>query len=117
MTHRIYKMSFASVYPLYVAKAEKKGRKKTEVDEVVRWLTGYSQKELDAQIKSQMDFETFFAQAPKMNPARALIKGVVCGVRVEDVPEPLMREIRYLDKLVDELAKGKAMEKVLRKDS
>ena len=113
--HRIYKTSFASVYPLYVAKAEKKGRTKIEVDEVIRWLTGYNQKELEAQLKKQTDFKAFFAQAPHMNPARALIKGVVCGVRVEDVKEPTMQEIRYLDKLVDELAKGKAMEKVLRK--
>jgi hypothetical protein len=114
--HRIYTTSFASVYPLYVAKAEKKGRAKAEVDEVIRWLTGYSQTKLDAQLKKQTDFETFFAQAPKMNPARALIQGLVCGVRVEDVEEPLMREIRYLDKLIDELAKGKAMEKILRKE-
>jgi hypothetical protein len=113
--HRIYKMSFASVYPLYIAKAEKKGRTKAEVDDVVRWLTGYTRKKLEAQLKKQTDFETFFAQAPRMNPARALIKGVVCGVRVEDIKEPTMREIRYLDKLVDELAKGKAMEKILRK--
>jgi hypothetical protein len=109
-------MSFASVYPLYVAKAEKKGRAKAEVDEVIRWLTGYSQKKLEAQLKKKTDFETFFAQAPDMNPARALIKGVVCGVRVEDIKEPTMQEIRYLDKLVDELAKGKALEKVLRKE-
>jgi hypothetical protein len=114
-THRIYKMSFASVYPLYVAKIEKKGRTKSEVDEVIRWLTGYSQKKLEAQLSKKTDFETFFAQAPKMNPARALVKGLICGVRVEDIKEPLMQEIRYLDKLVDELAKGKAMEKVLRK--
>jgi hypothetical protein len=113
--HRIYKTSFASVYPLYVAKAEKKGRTKSEVDEVICWLTGYSQAKLNAQLKKKTDFEGFFAQAPKMNPLRALIKGVVCGVRVEDVEEPLMREIRYLDKLIDELAKGKAMEKTLRK--
>ena len=113
--HRIYTMSFASVYPLYVAKAEKKGRTKAEVDEVIRWLTGYSQKDIDAHIKKNTDFETFFASAKKINPARALITGVVCGVRVEEVEEPLMREIRYLDKLVDELAKGKAMEKILRK--
>ena len=112
--HRIYKTSFGSVYPLYVAKAEKKGRTKAEVDEVIRWLTGYSQKKLDAEVKKKTDFQTFFAQAPHINPSRALIKGVVCGVRVEDVKEPLMREIRYLDKLVDELAKGKAMEKILR---
>lgn len=113
--HRIYKMSFASVYPLYVAKAEKKGRTKSEVDEVISWLTGYSQAKLGAQLKKKTDFEGFFAQAPKMNPLRTLIKGVVCGVRVEEVEEPLMREIRYLDKLIDELAKGKAMENILRK--
>ncbi len=113
--HRIYTMSFASVYPLYVTKAEKKGRTKSEVDEVIRWLTGYNQKELGAQLKKQTDFETFFAQAPHLNPSRALINGVVCGVRVEDIKEPIMREIRYLDKLIDELAKGKAMEKILRK--
>jgi len=112
--HRIFRMSFASVYPLYVAKAEKKGRTKAEVDAVICWLTGYSQRELAGQVKKQTDFETFFKEAPKLNPARTLIKGVVCGVRVEDVQEPLMREIRYLDKLVDELAKGKAMEKILR---
>jgi hypothetical protein len=113
--HRIYTTSFASVYPLYVAKAEKKGRTKAEVDEVVLWLTGYSRKELDAQLEKKTDFETFFAEAPQLNPSRSLIKGVVCGVRVEDIEEPTMREIRYLDKLIDELAKGKAMEKVLRK--
>ena len=114
--HRIYKMSFARVYPLYIAKVERKGRTKAEVDEVIRWLTGYSQKKLEAEIKKQTDFETFFAQAPHMNPARALIKGLICGVRVEDIKESTMREIRYLDKLVDEIAKGKAMEKVLRKE-
>lgn len=108
-------MSFASVYPLYVAKAEKKGRTKAEVDDIVRWLTGYSQKKLGAELEKKTDFETFFAQAPRPNPSRALIKGVVCGVRVEDIEEPTMREIRYLDKLIDELAKGKAMEKILRK--
>lgn len=113
--HPIYTMSFASVYPHYIAKAEKKGRTKAEVDEILRWLTGYSQKKLDAQIDKKTDFETFFEQAPKMNPSRNLIKGVVCGVRVEEVEEPTMREIRYLDKLVDELAKGKTMEKILRK--
>lgn len=112
--HRIYTTSFASVYPLYVAKAERKGRAKSEVDTVIRWLTGYSQQELETRLEKQTDFETFFKEAPAMNPARALIKGVVCGVRVEDVEEPTMREIRYLDKLVDELAKGKAMEKILR---
>jgi hypothetical protein len=113
--HRIYTTSFASVYPHYVAKAEKKGRMKAEVDEIIRWLTGYSQKKLDAQLKKKTDFETFFAQAPRLNPSRALIKGVVCGVRVENVEEPTMREIRDLDKLIDELAKGKAMDKILRK--
>ena len=112
---RIYTMSFASVYPLYVAKAEKKGRTKTEVDEIIRWLTGYSQEELEAQLEKQTDIETFLAEAPQLNPSRALIKGVVCGVRVENIEEPTMREIRYLDKLIDELAKGKAMEKILRK--
>ena len=112
--HRIYTMSFASVYPLYVAKAEKKGRTKAEVDTIIRWLTGYSQQGLKSHLKKQTDFETFFAAAPRMNPARSLIKGVVCGVRVEEVEEPTMREIRYLDKLIDELAKGKAMEKILR---
>jgi len=114
--HRIYTTSFASVYPHYVAKAEKRGRTKPEVDEIISWLTGYRQKDLETQLKKQTDFETFFAQAPKINPARALIKGVVCGVRVEDTKEPTMREIRYLDKLIDELAKGKAMDKILRKE-
>lgn len=114
--HRIYAMSFASVYPHYVAKAEKKGRTKAEVDQIISWLTGYGQKELQAQLKKQTDFETFFAEAPKINPSRALIKGVVCGVRVEDIEEPTMREIRYLDKLIDELARGKAMDKILRKE-
>jgi hypothetical protein len=114
MTHRIYKMSFASVYPHYVAKAEKKGRTKAEVDEVIGWLTGYSKQGLEKVLADERDFEAFFAKAPAMNPDRALIKGVVCGVRVEEVEEPLMREIRYLDKLIDELAKGKKMEKVLR---
>jgi len=113
--HHIYTMSVASVYPLYVTKAEKKGRTKTEVDEIIRWLTGYSQEELEAQLEKQTDFENFFAEAPQLNPLRALIKGVVCGVRVEDIEEPIMQEIRYLDKLIDELAKGKAMDKVLRK--
>ena len=113
--HRIYTTSFASVYPLYVAKAEKKGRTKAEVDQVISWLTGYDQKELEAQLKKQTDFETFFAKAPRINPQRAMIKGVVCGVRVEEIKEPLMREIRYLDKLIDELAKGKTMDKILRK--
>ncbi|MES2439980.1 MAG: DUF2200 domain-containing protein [Verrucomicrobiota bacterium] len=112
--HKIHTTSFASVYPLYVAKAERKGREKAEVDAVICWLTGYSRHGLETQLEAQVDFETFFGQAPELNPSRALIKGVVCGVRVEDVREPVMREIRYLDKLVDELAKGKAMEKILR---
>ena len=107
--------SFASVYPLYVAKAERKGRTKADVDEILHWLTGFTQAGLDAQIAAKSDFETFFAQAPRLNPARAEITGVVCGVRVEDIAEPLMREIRYLDKLVDELAKGRPMEKILRR--
>jgi len=114
--HQIYTMSFASVYSLYVAKAEKKGRTKKEVDEIIRWLTGYSQKELGGELKKKTDFETFFAEAPRLNPSRSLITGVVCGVRVEDIKEPTMREIRYLDKLIDELAKGKTMEKILRKE-
>lgn len=113
--HRIYTTSVASVYPHYVTKAEKKGRSKSEVDEIIRWLTGYSQEEFEAQLEKQTDFETFFAEAPQPNPSRALIKGVVCGVRVEDIEQPTMQEIRYLDKLIDELAKGKAMEKILRK--
>jgi hypothetical protein len=113
--HKIYTMSFASVYPHYLTKAEKKGRTKAEVDEIITWLTGYTQDELEAQLEKQTDFETFFAVAPQLNPSRALIKGVVCGVRVEDIEEPTMREIRYLDKLIDELAKGKALEKILRK--
>ena len=112
--HRIYKTSFASVYPHYVAKAEKKGRTRAEVDEIIRWLTGYSPQGLQAVLARGTDFETFFAEAPAMNPSRALITGTVCGVRVQEVEEPLMREIRYLDKLIDELAKGKAMEKILR---
>ena len=112
---RIYTTSFASVYPHYIAKAEKKGRTKTEVDEIIRWLTGYSQPGLEARLEDQTDLETFYAEAPALNPARALIKGVICGIRVEDIQEPTMQEIRYLDKLIDELAKGKAMEKILRK--
>ncbi len=113
--HQIYTMSVAKVYPHYISKAEKKGRTKSEVDEIIRWLTGYSQEELESHLEKQTDFETFFAEAPRLNPARTLIKGVVCGVRVEDIEEPTMREIRYLDKLIDELARGKAMEKILRK--
>jgi len=108
-------MSFASVYPLYITKAEKKGRTKIEVDEIIRWLTGYSKDELEAQLEKQTDFETFFAEAPQLNPSRSLIKGLICGVRVEDIEESTMQEIRYLDKLIDELAKGKPMEKILRK--
>ena len=113
--HRIYSMSVASVYPHYVAKAEKKGRTRAEVDAIVRWLTGYSQEDLEAILRQGTDFETFFAAAPRLNPARSLITGVICGVRLEEITEPTMREIRYLDKLIDELAKGKAMEKILRK--
>ncbi len=111
---RVYAMNVAGVYPLYVAKVEKKGRTKTELNEVIRWLTGYSQQELDAQLEKQTDFQTFLTEAPQLNPARALIKGVICGVRVEDIEDPIMQGVRYLDKLVDELAKGKAMEKILR---
>ncbi len=114
--HRVYTMSFASVYPLYIAKAEKKGRTKKEVDEVICWLTGYTQKGLTEQVKNKTDFETFLRDAPKMNPLRTSVKGVVCGVRVEDIKEETMREIRYMDKLVDELAKGRTMEKILRKE-
>ena len=112
--HRIYTMSFAGVYPHYVEKAEKKDRTKEEVDEIIRWLTGYSQEELEATIENKTNFETFFAEAPKLNPSRALIKGVICGVRIEEIEDPLMKEARYMDKLIDELAKGKAMEKILR---
>lgn len=112
--HRIFTTPLASVYPHYVAKAEKKGRTKAEVDAILSWLTGYSPQELEVQLEKQTDFETFFQDAPKMNPSRALIKGTVCGVRVEEIEDPTMREIRYLDKLVDELAKGKAMDKILR---
>lgn len=112
--HRIFTTPFANVYPYLVAKAEKKGRTKAEVDTVISWLTGYTPKQLEKQLKQQTDFETFFAEAPKMNPARKLITGTICGVRVEEIEDPTMREIRYLDKLVDELAKGKPMEKVLR---
>lgn len=114
--HRIYTMTFASVYPHYVAKAERKNRTKAEVDQIICWLTGYSQKELQNVLEKETDFETFFAKAPHMNPNRKLITGVVCGIRVEEIEEPLMREIRYLDKLIDELAKGKAMDKILRSE-
>jgi hypothetical protein len=113
--HRIYTTSVASVYPHYLAKAEKKGRTKAEVDEIIRWLTGYSQRELEGQLKKETDFETFFAEAPRLNPSRTLVKGVICGVRIEDIKESTMREIRYLDKLIDELAKGRTMDKILRK--
>jgi hypothetical protein len=114
-THRIYSMSFASVYPLYIAKVEKKGRTQAEVDAVIRWLTGYTQKGLEAQISKKTTFEDFFAKAPKLNPARSLVTGVICGVRIEAIEETLMQNIRYMDKLVDELAKGRPMEKILRK--
>ncbi len=113
--HNIYAMSVAKVYPYYIEKAEKKGRTKAEVDEIIRWLTGYSQEGLESQLDKQTDFETFFAEAPQLNPSRTLIKGMICGIRVEDIEEPVMKEIRYLDKLIDELAKGKAMDKILRK--
>lgn len=113
--HRICSASLASVYPLYVAKAERKGRTKAEVDEAICWLTGHTQKTLDDQLARDASFEDFFAQAPRMNPSRSLITGLICGVRVESIQEPTMQEIRYLDKLIDELAKGRAMEKVLRK--
>ena len=112
--HRIFKTAFASVYPLYVKKAERKGRTQDDVDRVIGWLTGYDAAGLRRQIERQVDFETFFAEAPAMHPNAALIQGVVCGVRVEDVEDPLMRRIRQLDKLIDELARGKAMEKILR---
>ena len=113
--HRIYTISFASVYPHYITKAEKKGRTKAEVDQIIRWLTGYSQEGLETLLEKRTDIETFIAEAPEPNPSRTLIKGLICGIRVEDIEETTMREIRYLDKLIDELAKGKAMEKILRK--
>jgi hypothetical protein len=113
--HRIYTMIVASVYPMYVLKAEKKGRTKEEVDQIITWLTGYSQKKLEIALEKKVNFEEFFAKAPKLNPARSLISGVICGVRIEEITDPLMRELRYLDKLVDELAKGRPMEKILRK--
>lgn len=112
--HRIFTMPVAKVYPYYIAKAEKKGRTKAEVDEIICWLTGYTPKQLAKQLKDQTDFETFFAQAPKLHPKRKLITGLICGIRVEEIEDPLMRELRYMDKLIDELAKGKAMEKILR---
>ncbi len=113
---RLYAMPVASVYPAYIAKAEKKGRTRAEVDQIFRWLTGHSQASLDDQLAKKTSFEDFFARAPRLNPSRSLITGVVCGVRVEDIEEPLMREIRYLDKLIDELAKGRPMDKILRRD-
>ncbi len=112
--HRIFAMKFSKVYPMYVQKAERKDRTKDEVDEIIRWLTGYTQAGLQKQLDKEADIETFFAQAPALNPNAALIKGVVCGIRVEEIDDPLMQKIRYLDKLIDELAKGKAMEKILR---
>jgi hypothetical protein len=114
MKHRIFTTAVANVYPYYVAKAEKKGRTKSEVDAIICWLTGFSQRELEAELKTQTDFETFFKEAPKPNPLRSSVKGVICGVRIEDIKDPTMREIRYLDKLIDELAKGKPLEKILR---
>jgi hypothetical protein len=116
LKQNLYAMPFAKVYPYYIAKAERKGRTKEEVDEIIRWLTGYTQKGLETQLKNQTDFETFYTKAPHMNPSRSLITGVICGVRIEEIKDPLMREIRYLDKLIDELAKGKAMDKILRTD-
>jgi len=113
---RVYKISFASVYPHYVAKAGKKGRAKAEVDEIIRWLTGYSQGQLETVIEQRTDFEQFFGQAPALNPSRSLITGTICGVRIEQIEEPLMREIRYLDKLIDELARGRPMAKILRQE-
>jgi len=112
---KIYKMSFSKVYPLYINKAEKKGRSKSEVDEILRWLTGYSQKEIETHVEMQTDLETFIMDAINFNPLSSLIKGVVCGIRVEEVEDPIIRKIRFLDKLVDELARGKAMDKILRK--
>ncbi|MGE0646274.1 MAG: DUF2200 domain-containing protein [Nitrospira sp.] len=113
--HRIYTTSVSSVYPHYLAKAEKKGRSKAEVDEIICWLTGYDQKTLENQLNNKTDFETFFSEAPQLNPSRSLIRGMICGVRIEEIEEPTMREIRYLDKLIDELAKGRPMVKILRK--
>jgi hypothetical protein len=113
--HRIYTISFASVYPLYIAKVEKKGRTQAELDEVIHWLMGYTKKQLESQLAKKADIETFVAEAPQLNPLRKLVTGVICGVRLEEIKEPTMREIRYLDKLVDELAKGRPMEKILRK--
>lgn len=117
MSHRIYTISVASVYPLYINKAERKHRTKAEVDEIIRWLTGYSQAEFEAELARETTFETFFANAPRLNPKRTQITGIICGVRIENIEDPLMREIRYLDKLIDELAKGKPMDKILRNDA
>lgn len=114
--HNIFKTSFSTVYPLYITKVEKKGRSRAEVDMIICWLTGYSQDELKDKIEKEVDFENFFALAPALNPNRSLIQGVICGVRIEEIEDPLMREIRYMDKLIDELAKGKAMEKILRSE-
>lgn len=113
---RMYTMTVSGVYPFYIAKAEKKGRTKAEVDEITRWLTGYSQKALEQELKKETNFETFFTQAPKLNPARNLITGVICGIRVEEIEDPIIQSVRYLDKLVDELAHGRPMEKILRKE-
>lgn len=115
LKHRLYATSFAKVYPYYIAKAEKKGRTKAEIDEIIRWLTGYSEKQFEKQLERHTDFETFYTKAPKPNPKRSLIKGVICGVRVEEIKDPIMREIRYLDKLIDGLSKGKTMDNILRK--
>lgn len=112
--HRIYTISVASVYPHYIAKAEKKGRTQAEVDEIILWLTGYSAEQFAAHLDAKTNFEAFFAQAPRLNPARSLITGVICGVRIEEIEDPLMRELRYMDKLIDELAKGRPMAKILR---
>ena len=112
--HRVFTISVASVYPHYIAKAEKKGRTKAEVDEIITWLTGYSPEALQAELDAKTDFETFFAKAPALNPAREKITGLICGIRVEEIEDPLMRELRYLDKLIDELTRGKKMEKILR---
>ena len=117
MTHRVFKMSFASVYPHYVAKAEKKGRTKAEVDRIIEWLTGYGPKALAAELEAGTNFEDFYGNAPALNPNRSAIKGLICGIRVEEIEDPLMRELRYLDKLIDELAKGKKMEKILRSEA
>lgn len=115
MKHKIYTTSFAKVYPYYVAKAERKNRTQAEVDEIIRWLTGYTKVGFKSQLDKEVDFETFFSKAPNLNPSRKLITGVICGVKIEEIEDPLMKEIRYLDKLIDELARGKVMEKILRK--